>query len=717
MRRQQQRRQWTFFGKYLALVSIFTVAIPVSGEEAPPTEVPSTEAPSTPSTEEDESVDQQSRKEALERFSPFMDPPTFERAPYWGNVTLTINVSNNSLNNKCFRHMAYNGGLVGPTIRVQRGDKLEVRVENQLKKNELGPDLDDGHGPHGFYSTNLHPHGLHISPSGESDNTFIRLDPGDSFTFRFEIPWNQPQGTFWYHPHKHGGVAYQLTNGLAGALIVEGGLDWAPELDGVEERVMVFQQFRYREGPDGIRQVYPEDIYTRRFGSPPISTGAPRVPAEVETAINGVVTPMITMRPGEVQRWRMIHAGVDSTIKLNIEKEAGPEKLLLHEIAVDGIALGKVVPREVVVLQPGYRSDVLVQARTRGTYLLYTEVKESEKKDALKERAVPRTYVAKIFVDGTPRNMRMPPPTAFNGYGLPDLTAPIAKTKNVVFDRGESRFTVNDKEFDVKRIDHLVQLGTAEEWIVGSQTEGHPFHVHVNPFKVLQPDGAWVWRDTYFVPPGQTARLQMQFDDYDGTTVMHCHNLDHEDQGMMQMVRIAKDARAEEAAMQKKTEERLVAQRNATLALPAWQLSDTSGKLRTSEEYRNQKLLLVFHRGVGCPLCAEQVIALAARDAEFKRLGYQILAIGPRAATARDSEFAIQNKITFPLLADPGLNLFRALNLVPVDEPPSHGIFLVDRNGAIRWSKAGDEPAEPDAVLKAAEELNSILTTQTLSRN
>src|SRR5258708_39789220 len=77
--------------------------------------------------------------------------------------------------------------------------------------------------PHELYITNLHTHGLHVSPAGNSDNVFREIPPGASFQYTFTIPPDHPSGTFWYHPHKHGSVAYQMANGMAGALIVEGG--------------------------------------------------------------------------------------------------------------------------------------------------------------------------------------------------------------------------------------------------------------------------------------------------------------------------------------------------------------------------------------------------------------------------------------------------------------------------------------------------------------
>jgi FtsP/CotA-like multicopper oxidase with cupredoxin domain len=85
-----------------------------------------------------------------------------------------------------------------------------------------------------------------------------------------------------------------------------------------------------------------------------------------------------------------------------------------------------------------------------------------------------------------------------------------------------------------------LELGKADEWIVASSAvAGHPFHIHVNPFEVIDPSGERYWKDTLFVDKGQTVKLRTRYETFDGDFVLHCHILDHEDQGMMESVRIA----------------------------------------------------------------------------------------------------------------------------------------------------------------------------------
>ncbi|MDQ3886052.1 MAG: multicopper oxidase domain-containing protein, partial [Actinomycetota bacterium] len=100
----------------------------------------------------------------------------------------------------------FNGTSPGPTLRVRPGDLVRIRLVNHLGQ-----------------ATNLHTHGMHVSPQDNGDNPFLRIDPGTSFDYEIRIPLDHPAGTFWYHPHHHGTVADQIFAGLAGALLVDGG--------------------------------------------------------------------------------------------------------------------------------------------------------------------------------------------------------------------------------------------------------------------------------------------------------------------------------------------------------------------------------------------------------------------------------------------------------------------------------------------------------------
>ena len=100
--------------------------------------------------------------------------------------------------------LGYNGGVPGPTLRLRAGDVLRVKLVNRLET-----------------ATNLHVHGLHVSPEGNGDNVFVSVEPGTTFDYEYRLPDDHPPGVYWYHPHHHGTVADQVFGGLYGAIVVE----------------------------------------------------------------------------------------------------------------------------------------------------------------------------------------------------------------------------------------------------------------------------------------------------------------------------------------------------------------------------------------------------------------------------------------------------------------------------------------------------------------
>lgn len=272
--------------------------------------------------------------------------------------------------------------LVGPTIRVRKGDKLRIRIINSLDPKDLPPDNDTrADFPQGYSVTNLHTHGLHVSPSKAADNVYVEIMPHEHHQFEYDILPNHTPGTFWYHPHKHGSVAYQLTSGMAGALIVEGGLDDIPGIKGITEYVLVLQQFHGKilDQSAKVLRADPNDIYDKlkidtalaakmpaplrswrflsgierkralapnknRGNPPPQGSGScgdsPKAPdAKNDTEwllVNGQFIPDIKIQQGELQRWRFIHASIDEVVNLAVMDPKTNTFLTLTEIAVDG---------------------------------------------------------------------------------------------------------------------------------------------------------------------------------------------------------------------------------------------------------------------------------------------------------------------------------------------------------------------------------------------
>lgn len=304
------------------------------------------------------------------------------------------------------------GDFHAPTIRVAPGQSLTVDLDNRLE-----PCSEEQRKQHACYNdTNLHTHGLWVSPSGNSDNVLISIAPGKSFRYRYEIPSDHPAGTFWYHPHRHGSGFVQVGSGMAGALIVTGDRKPTATSPGdidillkdergqpFAERVMLFQQIQYGCLDDkGVIEGRKEkEDYVR-----PWTCAAGRV-GRIESAehdwdfinsgrftgINGEVQPRLApARAGTFERWRLIHGGTRERIRLRLHRLAagapalatvkgadqeqwisrnctGPALPMWH-VAMDGLTRSAVRRSDEAVLFPGDRMDVLVRLPNAGRYCL-----------------------------------------------------------------------------------------------------------------------------------------------------------------------------------------------------------------------------------------------------------------------------------------------------------------------------------------------------------
>ena len=216
------------------------------------------------------------------------------------------------------------------------------------------------------------------------------MEPGESYDIEIAIPSDHIPGTNWYHPHAHGSADVQIASGAVGALIIEGDFADVPEIAAAKERLLVLTE-----------AVFDEFGMVEDFG-----TLFPETAARF-FAVNGVREPTITMRPGEVQRWRILHAGWQDDMFLDLEGHT------LNPIARDGIPLarmGLTVPRKpdqptdypnAMLMAPGQRIDVLVQAGKPGTYALRAVPYDQG-------YASPTGPIARLVIEGDPLPMNLP---------------------------------------------------------------------------------------------------------------------------------------------------------------------------------------------------------------------------------------------------------------------------------------------------------------------
>ncbi len=432
----------------------------------------------------------------------------------------------------------YEGSLPGPTLRVRPGDRLRINLVNKLGDVPPGlppgspficsPVSPTGHalGEHATTcDTNLHVHGMHVSPEGNSDNIFLTVKSGESFQYEYQIPSNHPAGLYWYHPHQHGTVTNQVFGGLAGPIVVEGDLDEVPGVAGIPERTLVLQ----------ATQLFPDGGGAQNIANVPgPPTDGPVRLKNYVRLVNGQLNPTMTIRPGETQRWRMLNASSNVTFLLHLDGHQ------LHQISKDGNTLNETWTRDAIVLAPGERAEVLVQAGAKGTYAFRTlpiSVGINTNQD---------TVLATVVVDGSPVTPE-PLPTAL--LPLEDLsTVAIDRRREITFQFSppigphNAVFWIDHHQFSGDRDDQVVQLGATEEWVIrNASMSWHPFHIHINDYQVVAVNGKPVpvrySEDTTGVPPFGEITMRTRFLDFPGRWVYHCHILLHEDNGMMGTVR------------------------------------------------------------------------------------------------------------------------------------------------------------------------------------
>ena len=437
----------------------------------------------------------------------------------------------------------YDGMTPGPTFRVKPGDTLKIKLINDLPPNrDLTPV--NMATPHQFNSTNLHTHGLHVSPGGIADNVMRVMEPGKTYDVEVAIPKDHVPGTNWYHPHAHGSADIQMASGMAAALIIEGDFADVPEITAAKDRVMILSEavFDSFGTIEDFATVFPETAL--RFFT-----------------LNGQREPTITMRPGEVQRWRFIHAGYQDDIFLELKDHD------FHSIARDGIPLARMNlappptsqqaidnPRA-MIMAPGQRIDVLVKAGQPGTYLLQGLPYDQG-------YATPTGPIARLVVEGDPLPMELPkklPACPNKTIEDKEITGTRTLTFSAQIPEAEAashwrefRFFIDGKTFDPERIDQRVPLGAVEEWtIVNKHTHDHAFHIHTNDMEVTKVNGQTlpepIWMDTAIVPRNGSLTFRSRFEDFTGLFMLHCHMMNHEELGMMQTVEVY-DPQAEKSA-------------------------------------------------------------------------------------------------------------------------------------------------------------------------
>ncbi len=544
--------------------------------------------------------------------------------------------------------------FMAPTVVMAPGQTVRFKLHNRLKplpaEQCATTDINAARPRGCFNDTNLHSHGLWVSPAGNSDNVLISIKPGVDFEYEYNIPIDHPAGTFWYHPHQHGATAMQVASGMAGALVVEG--ERYPTATANGDLDVMLKQFQPDDGGGSAGEVMllqqiPYDCPSNSLApTRPCDKDAVGVLEDFDqvedpnawlksgryTSVNGKVQPVLKMKTQRLYRWRLIDTGFQASVVLRIRRANDPQKLFQalgvanqdkdvmalcdgedvtqFEVASDGLTHDRIIPRTLNYLQPGYRSDILFSLPKAGAYCVYAETNvnnmttmhdvnntrligviaaKTNAKASARARAgeSPRDFLLAELRNAVKSLPGAQLPDSVKSTILGDLddglklgkfvphasfseaakNAMRGRTKeyatfNIATVDGKTRFMVEGKPedaptpemkyvYDPHRVDHTLVLGTEQMWELASKNGNHPFHIHVNPFQIIgitRTDGGTVdaqykdligtWKDTLLVMQGHKIEIATRYQRYIGEYVLHCHILEHEDQGMMQNVKV-----------------------------------------------------------------------------------------------------------------------------------------------------------------------------------
>jgi FtsP/CotA-like multicopper oxidase with cupredoxin domain len=493
-------------------------------------------------------------------------------------------------------------GDQAPTLRLNPGDLLILHLKNDLADSDPsdakhphaamnGAHLSPGKnadacraGAMSTSSTNLHFHGLTVPPVCHEDDVLkTSIRPGDPpFEYRFRIPEDQPPGLYWYHPHIHGFTTPQVLGGASGAIIVEGIERANREVAGLPERVLIIRDqdlMNPNAPPSKSEPVVPKLLLDRDGDAANNGTGFGK-PAK-DLSINFVPVPypdyvpaVIKMKPEQRQVWRVLNASAVTYLNLAVLFNRVPQQLGL--VALDGVplnengAMGDFVDWQTHLgVPPGGRAEFIVKGPPIGTAgLLVTRTVDT----GAGGENDPNRAIATILASADalePRSRLAASPEPLRPPRLPWLgdVAPV-RTRRLYFSEklddpnnpnSATTFylTVDGQTpapFDPQsKIPNIVaKQGTVEDWIIENRSnELHAFHIHQLHFMLLgylgKPVSEPFLRDTVNVPynsgkaleyPSVILRMDFRDPNTVGTFVYHCHLLEHEDGGMMGLIRV-----------------------------------------------------------------------------------------------------------------------------------------------------------------------------------
>ncbi|HEY5729381.1 MAG TPA: multicopper oxidase domain-containing protein [Anaerolineales bacterium] len=416
----------------------------------------------------------------------------------YGEAIFTIN--GQTLTTRAYRQAGGAYSIPGPTLNMVPGNKYVLRFRNLLPYQAPSPVNNDFKDPN---ITNVHTHGLHVSGMSPGDDVTRMFEGGFGGDYVYDIPADHMGGTYWYHAHHHGSTFLQVSTGGFGFIIIDDSADGIPaNVAAMEERHFLIGYL---------------DPSVAGNGGDTIVSGT----FQPGWTVNGKVNGNLNVPPNTWQHWRVLLADRDARTK-DVTIGANCETMLLARDGVWRTAAPKALATRTVNLTGASRADLAVRCTAN------SDIK------------VGGTTVANIVVSGIP-NTGPNPYGSGGGTWSANRPAYLRDLRNITNVHSErismGARTVNGSKFDINTPTFTLNANAVQDWNIKGAVN-HPFHLHVYHFQAQANCGGDFEEGEYYDTLAGNCSVRFDLNaatssPYSGMTIMHCHILDHEDQGAM----------------------------------------------------------------------------------------------------------------------------------------------------------------------------------------
>lgn len=461
-------------------------------------------------------------------------------------------------------------GQESPTLHVHPGDDLVIHLKNDLPPGGLmtmatmpemsmsPPAASCGTSAMTTNSVNIHYHGTNVPPSCHQDEVIkTAVDGGKSFDYNVHFPLDEPPGLYWYHPHIHGMSEAAVLGGASGAIVVEGLQKFNRDVAGLPQQMLIIRDNPVPGNPTPGGDVPSWDVSVNY----------------TPVAYPDFTPAVLKMRPEERQLWRVLNAGADTILDLELAYDDVAQPLEIVALdgvptgSQDGLFRGHSLRKRHILIPPAGRAEFIV---TGPSYQVERAVLKTRNIDTGPDGDNdPARTLIRLEIDGSARRPSLMS-EEFEARPITPRFAHLAECKptahrklyfsEVLQDPDDPNsptnffITVDGQTPAVFNPDNPPSIettqGAVEDWTIENRAlENHEFHIHQIHFLELAengvpvPDGQYL--DTIQIPywsgkgPYPSVTLRMDFrGDTVGDFVYHCHILQHEDQGMMAVIRV-----------------------------------------------------------------------------------------------------------------------------------------------------------------------------------